>query len=114
MKLAGLALAASLATSAAVASPIGTYDVEGKGPEGGNYVGVASITRQGEAFRVEWVIARERFVGTAVGNDDFFAVAYRSGNSTGIAVYSRQPDGWLGVWTYTGGTRIGAERLIRR
>lgn len=114
MRLAALATALSLVAGTAAADPVGSYDVEGRGPDGGTYHGTATIDRQGDAYRVVWVIARERFVGTAVGNDDFFAVAYRSGNSTGVAVYGREGDGWLGVWTYTGGTRIGSERLTRR
>ncbi|MEJ1158279.1 hypothetical protein [Prosthecomicrobium sp. N25] len=114
MKLAGLALAFSLAASPVLADPVGRYDVEGKSPDGSTYSGTATIERTGESFRVTWLIGKDKFVGTAVGNDDFFAVAYRSGNSTGIAAYGREGDDWIGVWTYTGGRQIGAERLSRR
>lgn len=112
--LSGVLLFGALTLAPAHADPVGQYTVEGRGPDGGGYSGVAVIEPQGDAFKVTWVIAREKFVGTAVGNENFFAVAYRSGSSTGIAVYGKDGDGWLGAWTYTGGTKIGTERLTRR
>ena len=109
-----LATAISLCATAALADPAGQYDVEGTSPDGSTYRGTAAIERTGDTFRVTWLIGKDKFIGTAVGNDDFFAVAYRSGNSTGIAAYGREGDGWIGVWTYTGGKQVGAERLTPR
>lgn len=100
--------------AAALADPVGSYTVEGKGPDGNTYRGIASIEATGDTFRVVWLIGKDKFVGTAVGNDDFFAVAYRSGSNTGVAAYGKDGDGWIGVWTYSGGRAIGAEKLVRR
>ena len=100
--------------SAALADPVGRYAVEGRGPGGGTYRGTATIEATGETYRVVWSIGSQTYVGTAVGNDDFFAASYRSGNATGVAVYGRDGAGWLGVWTYSGGTSVGAEKLTRR
>ncbi len=119
MKLIGSTILGTIAAlaflgSAALADPVGRYAVEGKGPDGSSYRGTASIEATGETYRVVWLIGNQKFIGTAVGNDDFFAVAYRSGNSTGVAVYGRDGDDWTGAWTYSGGTSIGAERLVRK
>lgn len=119
MKFIGSTVLGSLAAvmfsaSVALADPVGDYSVEGKGPDGNSYRGTASIEATGETYRVVWLIGKQKFVGTAVGNDDFFAVSYKSGNSTGVAVYGKDGDDWLGVWTYSGGTSIGAEKLTRR
>ena len=51
---------------------------------------------------------------TGTGSDKGFAVAYRSGNQTGIAIYGAKGEDWEGVWTYTGGRDIGGEAWIRR
>lgn len=114
MKLRLAAAALCLSVTAAFADPAGRYNVEGKGPDGSTYRGTATIERTGDTYVVTWLIGSDKFVGTAVGNDDFFAVAYRSGSSTGVAAYGREGDGWIGVWTYTGGKQVGAERLTRR
>ena len=106
--------ATTLLGSAALADPVGNYTVEGRSPNGGTYRGTATIDATGETFRVVWFIGKQKFVGTAVGNDDYFAVAYRSGESTGVAIYGKDGDGWLGLWTYSGGTAAGAEKLTRR
>jgi hypothetical protein len=114
MKIASLAVAVSLVSSAALANPVGRYDVDGKSPDGSTYSGVATIEPTGQTFVVTWLIGKDKFVGTAVGNDEFFAVAYRSGSSTGVAVYGREGNDWIGVWTFTGGRQAGVERLTRR
>ena len=112
--IAGSLAATMLCGSAALADPVGRYSVEGRGPDGGAYRGTATIEATGETYRVVWSIGSQKYVGTAVGNDDFFAVSYRSGNATGVAVYGKDGAGWLGVWTYSGGTSVGAEKLTRR
>ena len=98
----------------ALADPVGSYRVEGKGPDGGTYRGTATIDATGETYRVIWLIGKDKFVGTAVGNEEFFAVSYKSGSNTGVAVYGKDGNDWVGIWTYSGGTAVGAEKLTRR
>ncbi|WP_407050215.1 hypothetical protein [Methyloraptor flagellatus] len=109
-----LAFAACLMPAVALADPVGKYDVEGKGPDGEEYSGTVSVERTGETFRVVWLIGGEKSVGTAVGNDNFFAVSYKQKSDTGIAVYEKDADGWIGVWTYAGGRKMGTERFTRK
>ena len=109
-----IAAALTLGAGAALADPAGSYRVDGTGPDGSSYTGTASIEATGDTYQVTWLIAGQKFVGTAVGNDDFFAVAYRSGTATGIAAYGKDGRGWTGVWTYSGGRKVGAEKLTRR
>lgn len=113
-RICGSIAALAFLGGAALADPVGSYRVEGKGPDGGSYRGTATIDATGETFRVVWLIGKDKFVGTAVGNDDFFAVSYKSGSNTGVAVYGKDGDDWVGIWTYSGGTAVGAEKLIRR
>jgi hypothetical protein len=109
--LAAIATAVLLSVSAALADPVGKYDVEGTNP--GNdkpYTGTVSVERTGETYRVVWVIGGTRYVGTGIGDKDFIAVSYRTGNETGLALYTTTKDGWKGIWTYANGTKIGTER----
>lgn len=104
-----------LAASAALAGPEGTYKVEGKAPDGSSYSGTAVVSASGQTFKVVWTLGKEKYIGTAVGNDDFFAVTYDAGGSAhGLAVYGRKDDGWMGVWTMSGDTKVGAEKLTRK
>lgn len=112
-----------------LADPVGTYRVEGGNPDsGGTYQGTVEVTRTGDVYQVEWLIAGQRFSGTALGgaivNGEFFvgpahpddiglSVGYVSGDSFGIAFYVKEPDGsWTGVWTYRGSRQIAPERWI--
>lgn len=113
-RIGGSLVALALLGGSALADPVGTYRVEGKGPDGGTYRGTATIDATGETYRVVWLIGKDKFVGTAVGNDDFFAVSYKSGSNTGVAVYGKDGADWVGIWTYAGGTAVGGEKLIRR
>jgi hypothetical protein len=107
-----LSFAFATVATVALADPSGKYAVEGKGPDGSTYKGSATITKTGDTYKVVWVIGSDKFIGTAVGDDDFFAVGYKSGNDSGIAVYGREGKAsWKGVWTYSGGTKIGSELL---
>ena len=103
-----------LLATTALADPVGRYSVEGTGPAGEVYRGTATIDATGETYRVTWVIGSQKWVGTAVGNGDFFAVSYRYGNTTGVGVYAKEGDGWKGVWALAGGTRVGAELMTPR
>jgi hypothetical protein len=109
--LAGLLLAGSPAFAA---DPVGHYLVEGTNPGGGGgYSGSVDVTRTGDTYRVVWTIAGQRFIGTAIGGTRAFAVSYRSGNETGLAIYTEDAQDWSGSWTYAGGNRLGTERWVR-
>lgn len=109
--LVAAAAAILLSVTAAFADPVGKYDVEGTNPGGGGrYSGTVSVERTGDTYRVVWVVGGTRYIGTGIGDKDFLAVSYRSGNETGLALYAASNDGWKGIWTYANGTKIGTER----
>lgn len=126
------ALAAALAwCGAALADPVGTFDVVGINPDtGGKYTGVVEVRRSGETYKIAWSIAGDRYVGTglgarihdgritvgaASGSDVGLSVGYISGNSFGMAMYfEKKDDRWEGVWTYAGSNRVAKEIWVRR
>jgi len=77
-------------------------------------VGTVTVSKTGETYRVVWVVGSTRYIGTGIGNKDFIAVSYRSGNDTGLALYGADGGNWAGVWTYAGGQNVGAEFWKRR
>jgi hypothetical protein len=110
-----IAAALIFSVSAAFADPVGQYDVDGTNPgTNDHYSGTVSVERTGQTYKVVWVIGGTRYIGTGIGNKDFIAVSYRSGNQTGLALYAPDGDGWIGVWTYAGGTQMGTDRWTRR
>ena len=95
--------------------PVGRYSVIGSNPGSNDrYAGTVTVERTGETFRVTWDIGSQTFIGTGIGSDKGFAVSYRSGNQTGLAIYGAKGDNWEGVWTYTGGQNIGGEVWTRQ
>jgi hypothetical protein len=112
LALAGLVL---LATPAFAADPTGHYLIEGANPGGkGSYAGTVDVTRTGDTLRIVWTIGNQRYVGTGIGTSSGIAVSYRSGNDTGLAIYSEEGKDWSGVWTYAGATQLGTERWVRK
>jgi hypothetical protein len=98
------------AITAFAADPVGRYSLEGANPGGGSsYGGTVSVEQTGETYRVIWVVAGTRYVGTGIGNRDFIAVSYRSGSDTGLALYGADGGNWKGIWTYANGRTVGAE-----
>jgi hypothetical protein len=117
--LAAIITAVCLASAAAFADPVGQYNVTGTNPGNTNavYKGTVAVQRTGETYQVVWVVGGARFVGTGIGVDtaNFLAVAYKSKNFSGLALYAGQPDGsWQGIWTTEGGTLIGSEKWTPR
>jgi hypothetical protein len=102
------ALLWSVATAFA-ADPVGSYDVQGNNPDGSKYAGTVTVTQTGQTYRVVWKIGNTRYTGTAIGDKNFLAVSYQSGNESGLALYGADGDDWKGIWTYSGGTKMGAE-----
>ena len=97
------------------ADPVGKYYVSGANP--GNespYKGTVDVQKTNETYRVIWMIAGQKYIGTGIGDDKFLAVSYKSGNETGLALYVAEGNDWLGLWTYANGTRLGGEKWERR
>jgi hypothetical protein len=96
--------------------PVGRYTLIGSNPGSSNdrYAGTVTVERTGETFRVTWDIGSQTFIGTGIGSDKGFAVSYRSGSQTGLAIYGAKGDNWEGVWTYTGSQNIGGEVWTRQ
>jgi hypothetical protein len=114
-RFAAVSAAIVLSTVTALADPVGRYSVAGGNPGGGaRYSGTVTVERTGDTFRVTWDIGGQTFVGTGIGNEKGLAVAYRSGNQTGIAIYAANGANWEGAWTYTGGREVGGEVWTRR
>ena len=94
--------------------PVGHYKVSGSNPGGnGSYSGEVTVKKTGDTFEVSWTVGDTKYVGTGVGNDEFITVGYKSGDSTGVALYSHEGDNWKGIWTYAGGTTLGLENWTR-
>ncbi|WP_155904980.1 hypothetical protein [Methylopila sp. M107] len=114
--VAGLVLGL-LAAPAMAGEFVSNYDVSGTGPGGGGaYKGQVTVKKTGEGvYQVVWVIGKDKFIGTGIGSPDGLAVGYKSGQSTGIAIYHTTETGAVeGVWTYAGGTQIGTENWSPR
>ena len=93
--LIAVATAVLLPVTAALAGPAGRYEVEGTNPGNGSRYG-------------GWFIAGARYVGTGIGSQDFLAVSSRTGNQTGVALYTASKNGWKGLWTTANGTILGS------
>jgi hypothetical protein len=113
--LVGACLAFVLGTVAALADPVGKYEVTGTNPgSGSSYTGQVTVERTGDTYKVTWIVAGKRYDGTGIGNADFLAVSYRSGNDTGLALYGQEGDGWKGIWAYAGSKQLGSESWERQ
>jgi hypothetical protein len=96
------------------ADPVGKYTINGTNPGGkGQYSGTVSVTKTGETYRVIWIVGGAQYVGTGIGDKNFLAVSYKSGNSSGLALYGASGDNWQGVWAYSGAKQIGTETWDR-
>lgn len=98
----------------AFAEPVGKYDVEGTNPSGSTYSGTVSVQKTGDTYKVTWTIGGSQYNGTGIGNDEFIAVSYTSGGNSGLALFGEDGDGWKGIWTYAGGTKVGTEAWTKK
>ena len=65
------AVALVFSVTAALADPVGKYDIEGTNPGSDtSYSGTVSVERTGQTYRVVWVVSETRSIGTGVGNKD--------------------------------------------
>lgn len=118
-------------TTAAIAGPVGSYDVVGTNPDsGGEYRGTVTVSRTGETYKVVWDVGGSRYIGTGLGalvqngrytvgpahrDDTSISIGYVSDRIFGQAFYFLQDDGsWRGVWTYGGSDRIASETWYPR
>jgi hypothetical protein len=95
--------------AAFAADPVGSYDVKGQNPDGSQYTGSVTVKRTGDTFKVTWQVGNTRYDGTGIGNEKFLAVSYTAGDESGLALYGADGGNWKGIWTYSGGTKMGAE-----
>ena len=111
----GTVLALVLTVASSLADPAGTYRVSGTNPgSGSTYSGTVTVKRNGDTFLLAWTIAGNRQIGVGIGKDDFLAVLYRSGDSTGIAFYrADENSGWEGIWAPLGSQTLGTEKWTR-
>ena len=121
---AALALLAGLtigAERAAAATPkgddiTGSFKITGKGDDGENYEGTATVTHiGGTMFNATWTIARVSFVGVCFldGHDLSCAWSPRGSAAKGVSVmaYLVKRDTLDGVFFESGGTTLGKEIL---
>jgi hypothetical protein len=67
----------------------GIYACKGDGDTGGNYEGKVEITKNGDAYKVEWTLASgESYEGVGIRSGNILLVSWKSGNSSGIVVYA--------------------------
>jgi hypothetical protein len=116
-------------TALAFADPTGTYQVQGKNADGGQYTGTVRVERTGQTYAVIWNVGGTEFIGTGLGakfvgdrfqmgpaspEDTAISVGYVSGKSFGMAMYFQQPDGrWQGIWTYGGSDTASYEDWVK-
>ena len=116
----------------ALADPTGTYNVVGRNEDnGGTYKGTVEVSRTGATYKVVWVIAGKKSIGTGLGShfengntivtgpasdkDAGLSVGYINKDSFGIATYYQQSDGsWSGVWTSGGSQHTTSETWTRQ
>ena len=120
-----------IGVQAAVAQPIGVYDVVGVNPgDSTPYDGTVAVEINGATYTVIWQVEGEEYIGTAIGasnlkgsiifgeaveNDTALAVSYGSGDNFGLALFVEQENGqWSGIWTYGGSNAIGSETWKRQ
>lgn len=122
----------ALTPIAAMADPVGLYDVVGTNAnDGSEYKGTAEVKRTGDTYTVTWNIGVSNFIGTGLGakfvsdtrfemgvatpDDIALSVGYVAKDNFGVAMYFEQPDGhWEGVWTYGGSTKATTEKWYRK
>ncbi len=94
------------------AEPSGLYSVETRNADQkGTCRGEVAISKDGDAFKILWIIGNQQYGGTGILRDGKLAVAFQAqGRTAGIALFDLRPDGTLsGTWTVFGGKALGLE-----
>ena len=73
---------------AAIAGPVGTYDVNGANPgDGSAYQGLVTVEKNGGTYSVIWEVDGEQYIGTGIGaaaaNDGSITFGNAVENDTG-------------------------------
>lgn len=92
----------------------GVYRIAvGQSPVTGKpYQGTVTISANGDAYVVEWVMGKERHVGVGLLKEGLFVASF--GTRSGAVVYSVKDDNHLdGAWVVPGSQKIGVENLAR-
>ena len=114
--LAAALIALSLLAAPAAAQRAGTYEVAGTTLDGQPYSGAAVMRQVGLAsWQIIWEVGGSEIRGVGMTVGTVFTVAFDAGESTGLGVYTIEPDGTLtGQWTIVGAPAIGTETLTPR
>ncbi len=104
----------TVAARAFAADPVGAYDVQGTSPGGSDYTGTVKVTKTGQTYKIVWEIGDTRYTGTAIGDNQFLAITYKSEGETGLALYGADGGNWKGIWTHSGGNKTGREMWKRQ
>src|SRR5262245_39294427 len=68
---------------------VGVYACEGDNADGGTYKGKTEITKKGDTYSVQWTIGEsETYEGVGIRNGNILSVTWKSGNASGIVVYT--------------------------
>jgi len=105
---------ALVSTVAFGADITGLYGCSGIGAEGAQYEGTVLIGRKGEAYTLEWTIARQKYTGIGILSDDTLSAMWtlRGTGKSGVSSYQVRENGQLmGKWVGTGGGKIHSEIL---
>jgi hypothetical protein len=93
----------------------GAYQItSAKSPEGKPYGGTVTITKNGEAYTVDWTLPEERHRGVGIRHGDFLVVGWGQGAGYGAVVYDAANGRLTGQWTSAAGGPLGAETLTRK
>lgn len=111
-RLLGAFAALMLISGAALAQPVGRFQVEGTlGDQ--SYRGTIEVLPTGDTFEVHWQVEGTEFNGVGLWLNDNFVVGYQGGGDIGVVVYRRNADGtWDGIWAPAGSQRTGRERIL--
>jgi hypothetical protein len=110
------------------ADPVGTFQVEGKNPNGSSYNGIVRVVQTGKTYTMAWKIGDVKMAGVGIGgvngkdgitsepatkNVNVLTVAFSAGTGFGAAQFVQQGDGsWLGTWAPLGSGEIAYERWV--
>ncbi len=91
----------------------GTYDIEGKNPDGQAYKGTLKVKKDGDGYTFNWDAGRLTS-GFGIKGGDFIAVGV-GGKQCSFVGYDIQADGTLqGKWGGQGSTKFGTETAKKK
>lgn len=91
----------------------GSYDIEGKNPEGKPYKGKLDVKKDGEGYSFKWSAGVE-LTGFGIRAGEFVAVGF-GGKQCSFVGYDVQADGTLaGKWGGQGSTKFGTETAKKK